>query len=68
MKFCVDVKNSCRCMLRSDLQEHLEFDSEQEAKQKAEEMISYMYDNFCKKHKFVLVERAGDFEIDIREN
>lgn len=64
--YSVDVKNACRCFIRDGMAEHQEFSSKDEAKQEAEEMLSYMQKNFCKKHEFHLIERYGNFVIDIR--
>ena len=62
----IKVYNSCSCMIKSGMADILEFDTEEEAKKEAQNMLQKMQSNFCKKHDFTLNEKFGDFEIYIR--
>ena len=62
----IKVYNSCSCMIKSGMADILEFDTEEEAKKEAQNMLQKMQSNFCKKHDFALNEKFGDFEIYIR--
>ncbi len=64
----VEVKNPCRCFLKGGYIEQQSFDTKQEAKQEAENMLEIMNSTFCHKHKFSLVERLGNFTITISPN
>jgi nucleoid DNA-binding protein len=62
----VKVQNVCRCFLKSGMAEKLEFQTKEEAKQEAEEMIEKMRSSFCQKHEFSISEQFGDFTIYIK--
>lgn len=54
----VEVKNPCRCFVRSGFAEVEEFTTASEAQERAEELREHMVRHFCKKHDFV-VSRIG---------
>ena len=62
----VKVQNSCRCFLKSGFAENAQYDTQEEAKKEAENMIAIMRSNFCQKHEFALSEQFGDFTIFIK--
>ena len=62
----VVIKNSCRCVLKSGMNESLEFETQEEAKKEAELMIEKMKTTFCQKHQFIINEQFGDFTIYIK--
>ena len=62
----VEVKNACKCFLRSGNVEMQSFASRQEAKEEAERMLEEMQTKFCKKHDFVLSEIVGNYTITIK--
>lgn len=61
----VEVKNPCRCFLRSGMAEHQDFATLAEAKEAAEAMREEMVRHFCKKHDFVLTQTVLGFTITI---
>jgi len=63
MKYTVEVKNPCRCFLRSGLGEREHFASAEEAKAHAEAMVEQMLRDFCKKHDFVLTQSGFTYTI-----
>ena len=65
MVYTVEVKNPCRCFLRSGMVENETFENAQEAKKRAEEMVKQMERDFCKKHKFVLTQIGTTYTISI---
>lgn len=65
MKYTVEVKNPCRCFLRSGMGERENFESIDEAKAHAEKMVAQMERDFCKKHNFVLVQNILGYTINI---
>lgn len=62
----VEVKNSCKCFLRSGLCEHQSFETRDEAKEEAERLLEHMQTKFCNKHEFSLSESFGHYTIYIR--
>lgn len=64
----VEVKNSCRCFLRSGMIENQHFASAAEAKAEAEAMVEQMQRDFCKKHRFVLTQTGFVFTVSIVPN
>ena len=62
----VNVQNSCSCFIKSGLAQTQMFDTKEEAKAKAQELIAHMSNKFCQKHEFVMNERFGDFTIFIK--
>ena len=61
----VEVKNACRCFLRSGMVEKQRFELKEDAQEEAKQMLQEMQKSFCKKHSFVLTERFGDCTITI---
>jgi len=61
----VEVKNSCRCFLRSGYGEQQIFSTKEEAQEYAQELLEFMQKNFCKKHDFKLTSVAGSYTITI---
>ena len=64
--FKVEVKNPCKCFLRSGNIEMQTFSSKEEAKEEAERLLEEMQTTFCKKHDFVLSEIVGNYTIIIK--
>lgn len=62
----VKVPNTCSCFLKSGLPEVAEYETEEEAKKEANEMVKKMNSSFCHKHEFSLSEKFGDFTISMR--
>ena len=62
----VEVKNVCRCFLKSGFAENQGFATKEEAKAEAEQMFEHMQNNFCNKHEFSLIESFGNYTIFIR--
>jgi len=62
----VKVENVCRCFLKSGFAEDASYETQEEAKKEAENMIGIMRSNFCQKHEFALNEQFGDFTIYIK--
>jgi hypothetical protein len=62
----IRVENACSCFFKSGLFQMLEFDTKEEAKSKAQEMVNIMKLRFCKKHDFSLNEAFGDYTIFIK--
>lgn len=63
--FTVEVKNSCRCFLRSGMIEKQRFSTLADAKSEAEKMVAQMKADFCKKHNFVLTQAGHHLTISI---
>ena len=61
----VDVKNPCRCFLKSGNIEQQTFATKEEAKAEAQRMLDEMERTFCHKHRFVLSEMVGNYTIAI---
>lgn len=61
----VEVKNPCRCFLRSGMAEGQTFATLAEAKEEAEGMRDEMMRHFCKKHEFILTQTGLAFTITI---
>ena len=61
----VEVKNPCRCFLRSGMAEQQTFATLAEAKEVAEGMRAEMVRHFCKKHDFILTQTGFAFTITI---
>lgn len=62
----VNVPNTCSCFLKSGMPDSQEFDTQEEAKKEAENMLSKMQDKFCKKHEFSMNEQFGDYTVFIK--
>lgn len=65
MNYKVEVKNPCRCFLRSGMAEDESFTSSSEAKAHAEAMVVQMQRDFCKKHDFLLTQTGFTYTISI---
>lgn len=65
MKYRVEVKNPCRCFLRSGMAEQESFETADEAKASAEAMVKQMERDFCKKHDFILTQTGFTCTITI---
>lgn len=61
----IEVKNGCRCFLRSGMAENQTFADAAEAKAEAEAMVAQMQRDFCKKHNFILTQTGLTFTISI---
>lgn len=61
----VEVKNPCRCFLRSGMAEMNGFSTLAEAQEAAEAMRQEMVRHFCKKHDFILARSGLGFTITI---
>lgn len=61
----IEIKDPCRCFLRSGMAEHQSFATAAEAKAEAEAMVEQMKRDFCKKHNFVLTQTGLTFTISI---
>ncbi len=66
MGYRLDVKNGCGCFKRDGGVDTQSFDSAQDAKEEAEALHMRMEKNYCKKHKFVLTNVAGNYTITIQ--
>lgn len=62
----VEVKNACKCFLKSGFADNRHFATKEEAKDEAEMMFEHMQNNFCHKHEFSLSESFGNYTIFIR--
>ncbi|MCK9371837.1 MAG: hypothetical protein M0P91_01460 [Sulfuricurvum sp.] len=65
MTYRVEVKNPCRCFLRSGMAENESFETADTAKAAAEAMVEQMERDFCKKHDFVLTRSTFAYTITI---
>ena len=59
----VVVSNQCSCFKKSDMQGNLHFESQDEAKNKAVEMMEKMNKEFCGKHEFEVQEMFNSYVI-----
>ncbi|MDP3587572.1 MAG: hypothetical protein Q8R58_05920 [Sulfuricurvum sp.] len=66
MPYTLQVKNPCRCFMRDGAAEIQSFSSIAEAKEEAEILQARMEKNYCKKHRFVLTQVAGNYTITIQ--
>ncbi|MDX1295207.1 MAG: hypothetical protein R3302_03005 [Sulfurimonadaceae bacterium] len=62
----VEVKNPCKCFLKSGNVEMQTFPTKEEAREEAERMLEQMQTTFCQKHQFVMSELVGNFTITIK--
>lgn len=65
MKYCVEIKNPCRCFIRKGMSEREIFESEIDAREYAENMLDKMRKTFCKKHDFLLTKLSFSYIITI---
>jgi len=63
--YFLEVKNPCRCFLRSGMAERQSFATAAEAREEAEKMRERMLRDFCKKHDFVIMQTGLTFTIMI---
>jgi len=66
MPYTLQVKNPCRCFMRDGGAEIQSFSSIAEAKEEAETLQTRMEKNYCKQHRFVLTQVAGNYTITIQ--
>lgn len=66
MKYTLEVKNGCGCFRRDGGVDMQSFESAQGAQEEAEILHARMEKNYCKKHKFTLINRAGNYTIMIQ--
>ena len=64
--FKIIVDKECGCFRRSDFQNNIEVESKDEALVKSLEMVKYMNDEFCGKHKFKVEESGNNFIIKMQ--
>jgi len=64
--FKIIVEKECGCVKRSDFQNNIEVQSKDEALLKSLEMVNYMNDEFCGKHKFKVEELDKNFVIKMQ--
>ena len=62
------VEKECGCFKKSDMQNHVEYASKEEALTKALDMAKQMNETFCKKHNFQAFEDGGDIRIRVEMN
>jgi hypothetical protein len=60
------VQNPCPCFIKRGLSEEMVFESKEEAKQEAMQLLETMEKTFCQKHQFSLIEEFGDQTIFIK--
>ena len=61
--FTVQVAQECGCFKRSDMKAHTKHESKDDALMQAQEMVQEMNNQFCKKHKFQVMEKSDTFVI-----
>ncbi len=59
----VEVKNACRCFLKGGFSEIQTYNTKEEAKKEAQEMLCVMNSTFCHKHEFKMIENFGKYII-----
>ena len=64
--FKIIVDKEFGCFRRSDFQNNIEVESKDEALVKSLEMVKYMNDEFCGKHKFKVEESGNNFIIKMQ--
>ncbi|MDA7817383.1 hypothetical protein N9A28_04280 [Sulfurimonas sp.] len=62
----VNVPHTCSCFVKSGLPDTQEFDTEEEAKEEAENILQRMQNSFCNKHEFSMTEQFGDYNVYIK--
>ena len=62
----INIVQECGCFKRSDLENNISFQSNDEAMIKAQEMLNHMNTQFCGKHGFELSENGQDFSIAMK--
>lgn len=64
----VKMEKECKCFQESDLKAVEEFDTIDEALERANEKCAYMNENFCTKHHFRSVYEDGNMIIKVEMN
>jgi len=65
--FTITVDKECGCFQKSDLTNHTQIASKDDALMVGQEMVGHMNENFCQKHEFVLSEEGSNFSIRVDE-
>ena len=65
--FTISVDKECGCFKKSDLENNTTESSKDDALLKAQYMVNYMNDEFCKKHDFTLREDGNSFTISMNK-
>lgn len=61
----LEVKNPCRCFMRSGDADVQYFNSLAEIQEEAQMQLERMQKNYCKKHRFVATHIGGHYVISI---
>ena len=61
----VEVKNACRCFLKGGYAEMQTYNTKEEAKEEAQQMLNTMNSTFCHQHEFKMIESFGNYTINI---
>jgi len=64
--FKIVVEKECGCFKRSDFENNVAVESKDEALAKSLEMVNYMNEEFCGKHKFKVEEAEDSFVIKMQ--
>jgi len=64
--FTIVVEKECGCFKRSDFENNVAVESKDEALTKSLEMVNYMNEEFCAKHKFKVEEAEDSFVIKMQ--
>jgi len=64
--YTINVDKECGCFGRSDFENNVAFDSNDDALMKANSMVTHMNDKFCGKHEFSLKEDGNTFKISMQ--
>jgi len=65
--FTITLDKECGCFKKSNLNNHTQIATKDDALLSGQEMVSHMNDNFCQKHEFVLFEEGENFSIRVDE-
>jgi len=63
--FTINIDKECGCFKRSDLDNNMNFENNDDALIKAQSMINHMNEKFCGKHGFTLTENGNEFNISM---
>jgi len=61
--YTINIDKECGCFRRSDLENNMTFESNDDALIQATSMKNKMNDEFCGKHDFTMVEDGNTFQI-----
>lgn len=64
--YTINIDKECGCFKRSDFENNVTFESNDDALIKANSMINQMNNEFCGKHKFALAEDGNTFQISMQ--